>query len=432
MRKALWCAALVAAVAVAWLVAPLSTGGGETVSTGMEPTGAEPTERRQEDMHLRRVAPESVGFDPSRLENVDAAVMRSIDSGDTSGAVLCVVRHGGIALLRAYGDRQVTPDTVAMTGDTVFDLASLTKVVATNTAVMQLLEQGRLRLGDRVDRYISGFEGWRNPDNVRDTMHIRIIDLMTHTSGLPAYVWPDKVVGEYADTRFPDRDATIDYIRHCKRLAAPHTEYRYSCLNYVVLQRVAEIVSGQGLDEYAQEHIFGPLQMRDTRFLPDADLAERCAPTTLSEEGVLLCGVVQDPLARRLCGGVSGNAGLFSTAEDLAIFVEMLLSGGERCGVRILSPQAVKAVATVPRGFEPFGRTLGWESYTGYTTTAGDLLSPSAYGHTGSTGTSVVIDPELDLGIILLTNRVHLSSKGGVARLRSEVANAVAGAITDL
>lgn len=425
MRKLLCLAAAAAAAAAIWLITPLWADAG-AVSPDTSAAADAP-----EGMGLRHVEPQQAGIDPVRLIHVDEAVMRSIESGDAPGAVLCIVRHGSIAYLRAYGNRRVLPDTVEMSDDTVFDLASLTKVVATNTAAMQLVEQGRLRLGDRVDCYIPGFEGWRNPDNVRDTTHIRIIDLMTHTSGLPAYARPETVAAEYPDADFPDRDATVDYIAHCRRMSPPHEEYRYSCLNYVTLQRIVETVSGEPLDRYAAEHIFRPLGMTDTGYLPDAELSARCAPTVATDDGGSLCGVVQDPLARELCGGVSGNAGLFSTAEDLAIFVDMLLSGGEHRGVRILSPQAVAAISTVPRGYEAFGRTLGWESYTGYTTTAGDLLSASAYGHTGFTGTSIVIDPRLDLGIILLTNRVHPAGAGSVARMRSEVANAVAGAVVE-
>ncbi|MDE6139537.1 MAG: serine hydrolase [Alistipes sp.] len=426
MRKLLYFAVAAVVAATVWFLTPLSAGDGGGSSAICRDTDAAGR------LRLRQVDPQQVGIDPSRLSCVDQAVMRSIDSGDAPGAVLCVVRHGCIACLRAYGNRRVVPDTVAMSEDTVFDLASLTKVVATNTAVMQLVEQGRLRLGDRVDRYIAGFEGWRNPDDVRDTTHIRIIDLMTHTSGLPAYVRLAAVAAECPGRSFPDRDATIGYIAHCRRISPPHEEYRYSCLNYVTLQHVVECVCGESIDRYAAEHIFRPLGMADTRFLPDAELSARCAPTIVDADEGVLCGVVQDPLARQLCGGVSGNAGLFSTAEDLAVFVQTMLSGGEHCGVRVLSPLAVKAIATVPRGYEEFGRTLGWESCCGYSSTAGDLLSPSAYFHTGFTGTSIVIDPALDLGIILLTNRVHPCSTGSVARMRAEVANAVAGAIVEL
>lgn len=425
MRKLLWIVVAIGAVAAVWAAVALLGGCGECGA------GSLPVEVA-ECGRLRHAEPSEVGIDPARLIHVDEAVERSIDSGDAPGAVLCIVRHGRIAYLRAYGNRQVVPDTVAMSEDTIFDLASLTKVVATNTAAMQLVEQGRLRLGDRVDRYVPGFEGWRNPDNVRDTTHIRIVDLMTHTSGLPAYARPETVAAEYPDVDLPDRDVTMDYIVHCRRLSPPREEYRYSCLNYVTLQRVVETITGEPLDLYAAEHIFRPLGMTDTGFLPGAEVCARCAPTVVTAEGGVLRGVVHDSLARELCGGVSGNAGLFSTAEDLAIFVDMLLSGGAHGGVRILSPQSVKAISSVPRGFEAFGRTLGWESYTGYTTTAGDLLSPSAYGHTGFTGTSIVIDSALDLGIILLTNRVHPLGSGSVARMRSEVANAVAGAIVEL
>lgn len=189
-------------------------------------------------------------------------------------------------------------------------------------------------------------------------------------------------------------------------------------------------MTGVGLDIYARDNIFRPLGMSDTGFLPDGRLARRCAPTTVSGGGEL-CGRVHDPLAREVCGGVSGNAGLFSTAEDLAVFAAMLLSGGEWGGARVLSPLAVEAMSHAPRGYEQFGRTPGWDTWRGYTGTSGDLLSESCYYHTGATGTSIVIDPELDLAVIILTNRVHPSDGGSVARLRSEVANAVAGALVE-
>ncbi|GFI53942.1 protein flp [Alistipes sp.] len=423
MRKLRLSAAALALSAAIWFLTPLRAGRNDSDPIGPQAADAAP-------VRIERVAPESVGFDPVRLGRVDEAVGRAIDDGRTPGAVVCVVRHGRVALLRAYGNRRTVPDTVAMSEDTIFDLASLTKVAATTVAVMQLVEQGRLRLGDRVDRYINGFEGWRNPDNVRDTTHVRIVDLLTHTSGLPAYVAPAKLAAQYPDRSLPDAAVAEDYAAHCPRLAEPGTEYRYSCLNFIVLQRIVERMTGEVLDIYARDNIFRPLGMSDTGFLPDGRLARRCAPTTVSGGGEL-CGRVHDPLAREVCGGVSGNAGLFSTAEDLAVFAAMLLSGGEWRGVRVLSPLAVEAMSHAPRGYERFGRTLGWDTWRGYTGTSGDLLSESSYYHTGATGTSIVIDPELDLAVIILTNRVHPSDGGSVARLRSEVANAVAGALVE-
>lgn len=382
-------------------------------------------------MRLARVSPAEVGLDAAHLEYVDNIVERSIDEGIIPGAVVGVVRGDKLAFVRSYGCREVVGSRVAMSDSTRFDLASLTKPVATATAIMQLVERGEIRLADRVDRYIAGFKGYADVKSPRDTVHIRIIDLMTHTSGLPPYLSTARLQREYEEVVLPAPDSVIDYVANVERRAKPRTECEYSCLNYIALGRIVESVTGESLDLYAREHIFEPLGMSSTRFMPDAEYAAECAPTTVDGDGRMLRGVVHDPLARECMGGVSGNAGLFSTLDDLAVYAAMLLNDGEWRGVRVLSPRSVEALLTAPRGFEEWGRALGWSRCEGYSGVGGDLLSQSAVGHTGATGTSMVIDRELDIAVIVLTNYRHCQERVGVADLRSKIASVVAASLRE-
>lgn len=373
---------------------------------------------------LERVAPASVGMDASRLAYADSAIERAIRAQDIPGAVLAVVRHGKMAYLKAYGNKSVYPKKEAMTVETVFDMASCSKSMSTAVCAMTLVDEGRLRLLDRVDQYISGFENWKDANG--EETSIRVMDLMTHTSGLPPYADVQALKAKYGA---PNRDGLIDYISHCKRDFAPTTDMQYSCLNFITLQRIVETISGQNLRDYAKAHVFDPLGMLDTDYCPSKAMAKRCAPTEKEADGHVIQGVVHDPLARIMNGGISGNAGVFTTADDVALLCAALQNGGEWGGKRILSPQAVKAMRTVPRRVAQFGRTPGWDVYSAYASNVGDMLSPSAYGHTGFTGTSIVIDPELDVSIILLTNSVHPTGHGNCIALRAYVANAIASSI---
>ena len=373
---------------------------------------------------LDKCDPSEVGLSASQLLYADSAIYKAINEKETPGAVLCVVRHGKIAYLKAYGNKRVVPKAEKMTTNTVFDMASCSKAMSTAVSAWILIEQGKLRLLDRVDSYIPGFENWKDADG--HTAAIRVVDLMTHTSGLPPYADVKTVKAKYGA---PNRDGLIDYIAHCKRDFEPTTDCQYSCLNYITLQRIIESVSGQNLRDFAKQHIFDVLGMKHTDYCPSKDLTRLCAPTQLQADGKCLLGVVHDPLARIMNGGISGNAGLFSSAEDIAVFCAALQNGGAWNGRRILSPAAVKAMRTVPKRVEKFGRTPGWDCWSDYSSNKGDMLSEETYCHTGFTGTSIVIDPVNDVSIILLTNSVHLDGEGNVIALRSYVANAVAGAI---
>ena len=396
--------------------------------------------------NIEKTTPEAVGLDAHRLQHADACIDKAIREGRTPGAVLAVVRHGKIGYLKAYGRRQTLPSPLPMTENTIFDMASCTKSMATTMAVMQLLEQGKLRLNDPVQLYLPHFQNWK--EGQADSVVIRIVHLLTHTSGLPAYA---PVADLQKKGRFPDAERQMNYIETCRRNEKPACDMQYSCLNFITLQHIVEQITGQSLRDYCAEHVFQPLHMRHTDFIPCAPNKQGfwvetdkprwmkrgekaddtpLAPTEKQPNGQILCGIVHDPLARVMNGGISGNAGLFSNAEDVAVLCAMLLNGGSWQGQQILSPLTVEKMQQIPAGFEAFGRCLGWDKSSPYASNKGDLLSDAAFGHTGYTGTSIVIDPKNDLAIILLTNAVHPIDKTNVVRLRAEVANAVAGSVT--
>ena len=367
---------------------------------------------------LERVSPESLNVDARRLPFADNIINEAIENGEIPGAVLAVVHRNKMVYLKAFGNKQIYPSTVAMSESTIFDLASVTKPIVGGISAMILVEQGKLRLTDRVSMYIPEFQ-----DN------IRVVDLLTHTSGLPSYPPVGYLIEKHGAN---SADSLISYLAHVERQFAPRTNSQYSCNNLVVLQRIIEIVSGQNLRDFTKEHIFDVLGMENTDFVPTGEMLNYIAPTIKLGEGEILRGIVHDPLARVLMGGISGNAGLFSNADDLAILSVALLNGGEYNGKRILSPQGVKTMISVPQNVAEFGRALGWDVSSAFASNQGDLLSASAFGHTGYTGTSLVIDPELDLAIILLTNRVHPYDTGNIAALRARVANVVASAVVNV
>lgn len=418
-----WVVAAVAVVATAIYV----VGGGDIVPP--ERSAEQPAQVPSSE--LVYADPSEAGLDAERLERVDAIVERYIARGLVPGAVVGVMRHDKVVYAKAFGSREVVDTLVPMTLDTRFDLASMTKPIATATAVMQLVERGTIRLNERVDNYILNFDGWVDEKNRRDTTHIRILDLLTHNSGLPAYATAKQIVKMHPDVELPNRDTVVEYIAHLPRLSKPRTECRYSCLNYVILSEIVERATGVTFDCYVEDNILTPLGMTNSCFTPDKEYAEHCAPTTPDGSGEMLRGVVHDPLAREALGGVSGNAGLFSTLGDILKFSAMMLNGGKWGGCELLSPRSVEVLLNEPRGFEQWDRTVGWESFHGYSSTAGDLLSPSAVGHTGATGTSIIIDPELDLAIVILTNKVHRTSSEHIVELRSRVATLVGAAIVE-
>ena len=368
--------------------------------------------------------PESV--DLARFDAIPPVIEQAVTDKKLPGAVVLIGRGSRVLYQKAIGHRAVEPVAEPMTLDTIFDLASLTKVIATTTSVMKLVEDGRIRLNDRVATFIPGFERFGKAD-------ITVRHLMTHTSGLR----PDL---DMADM-WTGADAAIQLAIDEVPTSAPGERFVYSDINYFLLGDIVRRVSGEPLNEFARTRIFEPLGMKDTMFLPPASLKARIAPTQKCStfgwpcEGVdmqMLRGVVHDPTARRM-GGVAGHAGLFSTAGDVSIFCQMLLSGGAYGGVRILSPLTVEKMTT-PVSFPGLHelRGLGWDIDSAFSSNRGELLPIGSFGHTGFTGTSIWIDPVTKLYVVFMSNRVHPDGKGDVTPLRARVATIAASALTDV
>jgi uncharacterized protein YbbC (DUF1343 family) len=346
---------------------------------------------------------------PSDLAAIGTAVEAEIHAGHVPGAVIVVGDRQGVLYRRAFGLRASGAAPVAMTTDTIFDLASLTKVVATTPAVMQLVEHGRLKLDAPVARYWPAFG--RNGKAA-----ITVAELLTHTSGLP----PDFALR----TAWSGMAAARERIIAERPVVAPGSRFLYSDLNFIVLGELVRRISGETLNVYAAQHIFRPLGMKHTAFRPPAAWRPDIAPTDV-QDGALRWGVVQDPTAFRM-GGVAGHAGLFSTADDLAIFARMLLNGGSLNGVRILSSATVHrmiAVRELPGGIE---RGLGWDIASPYSQEQDVAFGPGSYGHTGYSGTSMWLDPKRGAYVIILTSRLYPNDRGDAKPLREHVARIVA------
>ncbi|MGE3780787.1 MAG: exo-beta-N-acetylmuramidase NamZ domain-containing protein, partial [Pirellulaceae bacterium] len=362
---------------------------------------------------LEVVAPEMVGMDGGHLARIDGLVEEALAERRMPGCVVCVGRRGKIVFLRAYGHRQVEPQPEPMTVDTVFDMASITKPVATATSVMLLIERGKLRLADKVTDWIPEFA-----ENEKGSITVR--DLLIHQSGL----LPDNALSDYAQ----GPDEAMKRIYALKLQAPTGTKFIYSDVNYILLGELIRRASGQPVDVFIREQLFAPLGMTESGYLPPVPLRQRAAPTE-QREGQWIQGEVHDPRAFKL-GGVAGHAGLFSTARDLAIYAQMMLNRGEYDGVRVLAP---RTVATMTRGEPVPGgiRGLGWDKRTGYSSNRGELLTESAFGHGGFTGTVLWVDPQLELFYIFLSNRVHPNGKGLVNPLAGRIGSVAAAAIRD-
>ena len=346
---------------------------------------------------------------PSRLGVVDGIVQEAIRDSQIPGAVVLIGHDGQVIYRKAFGERSLEPRREPMSVDTIFDVASLTKVVATSIAVAQLVQMGQVRVNEPVAKYIPEFA-----ENGKEEITVR--ELLTHHSGLPKDLDLSQV--------WEGRETALHMAYSAKTIFAPGSQFLYSDVNFIVLGALVERVSGMSLDEYCRKHIFLPLNMAHTRFLPPAAWLPKIAPTQFDEHDKMLRGVVHDPTARRM-GGVAGHAGVFSTADDLAKFAQALLSGST-----ILSPLMVEKMttpqqpptSTVLRGF-------GWDIDSPFSSNRGDLLPVGSFGHTGFTGTSLWIDPTTRTYIIILTNAVHPRGKGSTVALRSKIATAVAAAV---
>lgn len=343
-------------------------------------------------------------------------VAAAIERGDMPGCVVCLGRGSGIALIEAYGNRAVKPAVEAMTTDTVFDLASLTKPISTATAVMQLLERGQLRLRDKVADHLPDFAAGGKQD-------VTIEQLLTHTAGLI----PDNPVGDYRHGK-AEAWKRIDAL---EPVVPPGTEFKYTDVGFITLGRIVEKLTGKPLNVVVKERTFGPLGMKDTGYLPSESLFKRTSPTTQQyipeKSEKWLRGQVHDPRAA-LLGGVAGHAALFGTAADLSRYARMMLGQGKLDGIRILGPATVAEMIR-PRDTKGQKRGLGWDIRTGYSRNRGETMSPRAFGHGGFTGTGIWIDPELDLFVIFLSSRLHPDDQGTVNDLIGRIGTIAASAL---
>lgn len=352
--------------------------------------------------------PEAQEIDSPRFARVTAAAREEVAAAHVPGAVILVGHQGEIVYRRAFGHRSLTPAPQPMTVDTVFDLASLTKSVATTTAVMQLVDQGRLKLDAPAARSWPAFGA-----NGKGGITLR--QLLTHTSGLRAEV--------SAKGGWQGYEGALAAIVADRPVTPPGTAFRYSDVNFIVLGEIVRRVSGKSLDLYCAQQIFRPLGLKHTGFLPPPGQKSRTAPSDLR------WGEVHDPTAYRM-GGVAGHAGVFGTAGDLAVFAQMLLDGGVWRGQRLLSPAAVAALSKPNRlPGSATRRGLGWDLVSPYSKEHTAAFPPGSFGHTGFTGTSLWLDPKSKTFLIILTNRLHPDGKGQVKPLRAKVALAVAQAL---
>jgi CubicO group peptidase (beta-lactamase class C family) len=369
-------------------------------------------------------------FHPEKLAAMDAAINAAVASRQCPGGVLWL-EHDGTAYHKAFGNRALVPARETMTEDTIFDVASLTKVIATTPAVMRLIERGQVKLDAPVQTYIPEFTG-----DGREAITVR--ELMTHTSGLP-----------------PDIETKTDWhgqAEAIKKACAekleykPGTAFKYSDINFLLLGEIVQRVSRTPLEVFVQREIYGPLKMKDTGFLPPKEKLPRIAPTevvvrafSLGDEiqqhagwkPAPLRGVVHDPTARKM-GGVAGHAGLFTTAADTARYARMLLNLGALDGARIFKPETVKLMTTVQTPPEVSAkRGLGWDIDSVFSGARGAIFPIGSYGHTGWTGGSLWIDPTSKTFVIFLCNRNHPTEAGSVARLRRQLGTLAAEAVVD-
>lgn len=363
---------------------------------------------------LLRASPGVVGMDPRLPARLDSLVEAALADRAASGIAVAVGRHGRLVHLRGYGRVDWGAGAAPVTDSTLFDLASLTKVVATTTAAMQLEDEGRLSLDRTVASYLPELS-----DSAKQAVTVRM--LLSHNGGFEA--------GAPLYQRFRGRVEYLEQINARPLKALPGTRTEYSDWDLVLAGLVIERVTGETLDGYVAGHVFRPLGMRETLFLPTGFPHSRIAATEVARDrGGLIWGEVHDPNAYAL-GGVAGHAGLFSSARDLAVFAQMLLNGGEYGGARVVRPQTL-ARWTAPQG-PGSSRALGWDTPSG-TSSAGRFFGPRSFGHTGYTGTSLWVDPERGIFVVILTNRVNPTAENMKhVALRRAVADAVESAVLD-
>lgn len=376
---------------------------------------------------LVQASPESAGMSSARLAAIDRAVMASIERRETPGAVVVVGRRGQVVYRKAFGDRAILPKREPMTLDTIFDLASLTKIISTATSIMILVERGQVSLADPVALYIPEFGRFGKE-------RVTVEQLLTHRAGFV----PDNEIADYVGVTINP----LERIYELRPSYEPGARFVYSDVGYIVAAELVRRVTGKRIDEFARDNIFEPLGMKDTSFRPlsvargqlsvedGQRTTHRIAPTE-NREGRWMRGEVHDPRAYEL-GGVAGHAGLFSSADDVAVYCQMILNGGQYGGSRVLAPYTIERMIGAHSLPTSQMRGIGWDVNTSFSSNRGDLFPVGTFGHTGYTGTSIWLDPASQTFVVLMTNRVHPSDRGNVTRLRSFVASIVAGAITDM
>jgi len=363
---------------------------------------------------LTRAKPAAVGMSNALIPRLDSVIKAGIADHASPGVTIAVARRGKLLLLRGYGRSDWAPGAPAATDSTMYDMASLTKVVATTTAAMILEEEGKLDIERTVASYLPEYD-------VPDKRAITVRMLLTHASGIRSNhpLWKEAKGREQyfaGMVKFP-------------LARVPGSAVEYTDWNMVLMQFIIERITGQTLDQFVQARVFGPLGMRDTRYNPPETLKPRIAPTETEDfRGGQVWGVVHDETAWVL-GGVSGNAGLFASARDLAVFVQMLLNGGSYAGTRIVRPSTVARWTARQR--PDASRALGWDTPSPQSS-AGRFFSLRSFGHTGFTGTSIWADPERELFVVLLTNRVNPTRDNQkIGPLRRAVADVVQQSVVD-
>jgi len=343
---------------------------------------------------------------------LDAVIEQAVREDQAPGAVLVVGHGGAIVHRKAYGSRSLVPNREPMTVDTVFDAASLTKVIATTSAVVRLFEMGKLRLNDRVVAYLPEFQGGKSDVTVRN--------LLTHFSGLR----PDLDL----EPAWSGHETGIRMALAEKCVSPPGSTFVYSDINFILLGEIVWRLAGRPLPDFVAAEVFGPLGMRESMFNPPANLIPRIAPTE-EVRGRILRGIVHDPTARNM-DGVAGHAGLFTTADDLALFARMMLGSGQLGGVRVFTPLAVTKFTT-PQSppDQPILRGLGWDIESPFSSNRGELFPVGSYGHTGFTGTSIWMDPASSTFVILMANTVHPKIRGTFNSVRGRSATVSAAAL---
>lgn len=347
-------------------------------------------------------------LDAGRAATIDYMLERAVSQGSIGGGVVLVGNRSGVTYTASRGKIGFSADATALTERTIFDIASLTKVVATAPAIMKLLEEGRITLLDPLTRWFPEFEGTERED-------ITILNLLTHTSGL----------NDIAISSVEPFSAAIHKVALQKNVRLPGSRFLYADINYILLSELVHRASGLSLDRYCREKLYGPLGMGDTMFLPPRELAGSIAPT-MGSANELLTGVVQDENARHM-GGIAGHAGLFSSASDLSRFATMILNNGRLPGIQVLTERVLEQMTT-PYFYNNGNvvRGLGWDIQSPYSSPRGSFFSKMSFGHTGYSGSSIWIDPERNLFVILLTVRYNYRDPRQINRLRSDISTIAA------